>query len=404
MKPIRYAVCFLLVLPVYGQKVKLITQVEETLRTVNGGRGPALPGTSIPPTCTVGDLFFKTNATAGQNEYGCTATNTWTLQSGSGSSALKTTNSQTGTTYTYQNSDCSSVTSAPKLVKHSNASPIAGTLPQANGSTFVDGCVIDVLNVGAGALTITPTISTFQTGATSIILYTGQSARIISDGTNYAASGVFVLCATCAGSIEMAAGTAPTIVANTVTRYAPTSVTGYTLRELAAACTGILLVTNTANDMVPTCLSSTGTGTVVRSDGSVINNLTLTGTCTGCYPAALLIKPCQIVIGSVGTGSTALSNDNDAPAVCKNDTGATLTITEVKCYADSSTGTPSVLPKITGGSDLLTGAIACGNAVYGSAGTLNGTPTQSSGATIDANISTAGGTAKYIIIDIIRTL
>lgn len=40
---------------------------------------------AIPATCTVGDTYFETDATAGQNLYGCTATNTWTLQGGGGS-------------------------------------------------------------------------------------------------------------------------------------------------------------------------------------------------------------------------------------------------------------------------------------------------------------------------------
>ena len=44
-------------------------------------------GTTLPSTCTVGMSFYKTNATAGQNIYGCTATNTWTVQSGSGGSS-----------------------------------------------------------------------------------------------------------------------------------------------------------------------------------------------------------------------------------------------------------------------------------------------------------------------------
>lgn len=45
---------------------------------------PMKSGTSLPATCSVGEQFFKTNATAGQNLYGCTATNTWTLQAGGG--------------------------------------------------------------------------------------------------------------------------------------------------------------------------------------------------------------------------------------------------------------------------------------------------------------------------------
>lgn len=41
-------------------------------------------GTSLPSTCSVGSMFFKSDATAGQNLYGCTATNAWTLQAGNG--------------------------------------------------------------------------------------------------------------------------------------------------------------------------------------------------------------------------------------------------------------------------------------------------------------------------------
>ncbi|MBV9781860.1 MAG: hypothetical protein JOY62_18000 [Acidobacteriaceae bacterium] len=34
-------------------------------------------GTSVPSTCSVGQLFFNTSAPAGQNVYGCSQTNTW---------------------------------------------------------------------------------------------------------------------------------------------------------------------------------------------------------------------------------------------------------------------------------------------------------------------------------------
>ena len=46
---------------------------------------PFQTGTALPATCAVGNVFFKTNATAGSNVYGCTATNTWAVESGGGS-------------------------------------------------------------------------------------------------------------------------------------------------------------------------------------------------------------------------------------------------------------------------------------------------------------------------------
>jgi hypothetical protein len=48
---------------------------------------PTKVGTSAPGTCTVGDLFYDSDAgTPGQNLYGCTATNTWTLLGDGGGS------------------------------------------------------------------------------------------------------------------------------------------------------------------------------------------------------------------------------------------------------------------------------------------------------------------------------
>ena len=43
---------------------------------------PFKSGTALPASCTVGETYFKTNATAGQNLYGCVATNTWLVLSG----------------------------------------------------------------------------------------------------------------------------------------------------------------------------------------------------------------------------------------------------------------------------------------------------------------------------------
>jgi hypothetical protein len=119
---------------------------------------------------------------------------------------------------------------------------------------------------------------------------------------------------------------------------------------------------------------------------------------------AQLIRVCEVVTGDPGSASVALADDNDSPNVCSNDSGVTMTITAVHCYADA--GSPTVTPIITGGSStsILSSALTCSQTQGGAAGTLNGTPTQTAGQTIDANITTAGGTAKYIVVRITRTL
>lgn len=89
-------------------------------------------------------------------------------------------NAQVGTTYTVLASDLS------KLVTLANASPVAVTLPQATASSggFAAGWSATFENRGAGLVTITPTTSTINGGA-SITLGTNQSVKVVSDGTNY---------------------------------------------------------------------------------------------------------------------------------------------------------------------------------------------------------------------------
>jgi len=116
---------------------------------------------------------------------------------------------------------------------------------------------------------------------------------------------------------------------------------------------------------------------------------------------------CEVIFGNPNA-SAALADGDDAPRTCGNISGADATITAVACYADA--GSPTVTPILTGGTStsILTGALTCGTASW-AAGTVNGTPTiktfSSNGATcsstpctVDTNLTTAGGTAKYVIV------
>ena len=55
-------------------------------RTVDFGAAtstkPVKTGTALPATCSPGEMFFKTDAPAGSNLYGCSAANTWSVQGG----------------------------------------------------------------------------------------------------------------------------------------------------------------------------------------------------------------------------------------------------------------------------------------------------------------------------------
>jgi len=153
--------------------------------------------------------------------------------------------------------------------------------------------------------------------------------------------------------------------------------------------------------------------TCTKSGGTTLATVATTGSASDLGSGTLAdarlasdakVRPCEIIIGDPGSASAALANDNDTPDVCVNKTGSTLTITGVNCYSDA--GSPTVTPIISGGSStsILSGALTCSQTQGGASGTLNGTPTETSGQSIDANITTAGGTAKYVVIIINRTL
>lgn len=91
---------------------------------------------------------------------------------------LETVRAVTGTSDTILSTDWG------KLVTYSNAGAIAVTLPVADATSFFDGWFFDVVNLGAGAVTVTPTTSTIQ-GAATWVLSQGEGGRVVSDGANY---------------------------------------------------------------------------------------------------------------------------------------------------------------------------------------------------------------------------
>jgi hypothetical protein len=73
----------------HGQtSVGLRTQSKDVDFRAATATAPFKTGTTLPSACQTGEAFFKTDATAGQNLYGCVATNVWAVQSSGGGSAL----------------------------------------------------------------------------------------------------------------------------------------------------------------------------------------------------------------------------------------------------------------------------------------------------------------------------
>jgi hypothetical protein len=122
-------------------------------------------------------------------------------------------NAQSGTSYALLSSD------AGKLVTFNNAAATAVSLAQATTTGFQTGFSVDVQNLGAGVVTITPAVSTIDGLATLVILQ-NQGCSITSDGTNYQVS-----------ACDAVAG-------NNLTQAANTSLDGVTLIDSTAASAG----------------------------------------------------------------------------------------------------------------------------------------------------------------------
>ena len=65
-------------------QINLRTQSTDVNFTLAPSTAPVKVGTTLPGTCLVGELFYDSDAPAGQNLFGCTATNTWTLEGDGG--------------------------------------------------------------------------------------------------------------------------------------------------------------------------------------------------------------------------------------------------------------------------------------------------------------------------------
>jgi hypothetical protein len=160
---------------------------------------PTRTGTALPPTCSVGQLFYKTNSLAGNNLFGCTSTNIWTVLG----SALPAIGTQLGDFQTTVSGNttlsvgvgCSFLTPCnARFVETTSsfASPATITVSAGTGTAriYIDGSTTPpALHVRASGLTVgcsgmnctTDTGTAFPSN--SIALYTWTATNGIWDPT-----------------------------------------------------------------------------------------------------------------------------------------------------------------------------------------------------------------------------
>jgi hypothetical protein len=85
-------------LPAAAQtQVDLRTQSKSVDFTAASSTKPLKAGVTLPASCALGEMFFKTDAPAGLNVFGCVNTNTWQLQAGAGTVTVENGGTVVGT-------------------------------------------------------------------------------------------------------------------------------------------------------------------------------------------------------------------------------------------------------------------------------------------------------------------
>lgn len=155
---------------------------------------PMSVGAILPATCVVGQLFFDTGAAAGQNIYGCTAINTWTVQGGGSSKPAVGAASFSSSSLTFSSQQDGS-TSAAQTVTLTNSGAGALTISSigtggTNGKDFTqsNNCGSS-LAVGA-TCTVTVAFDPSTTGTESAVVSLSDNATNSPQSISLSGTGV----------------------------------------------------------------------------------------------------------------------------------------------------------------------------------------------------------------------
>jgi hypothetical protein len=280
------------------------------------------------------------------------------------------------------------------------------TLPNATtsvlGGVKCDGTTITctagvIAAVGGGTGTVTHTAGALTAGAVVI----GNTAADVKVDTGCSTDGAGTM--TCLGfktngttptavSLPAGVGSIPALAANSGGFAAPVTGGPAYLIKLPATITagiphyaapatgdGVNESAMTVSKIALADLSATGTPsstTYLRGD-----NTWATVTASVTFPWS-----CQ---PGLGDGLNAITAGTYLQTSCYNDTGQTVTLTGVRCYADA--GTPTMNVTNGAGTGLLTGAVTCSTSF--ASGTQSGTTTIAAGDYLKFTF-VASGTAK----------
>ena len=111
---------------------------------------PAKVGTVLPSTCGVGEVFFKSDATAGSNFYLCASANTWTQMQGGGPPNFRQSFTSTLSLVLTHNLNSSSLVFAC----YDNSTPPLWILPKSASLTDANNLAITFASAQTGSCVV----------------------------------------------------------------------------------------------------------------------------------------------------------------------------------------------------------------------------------------------------------
>ncbi len=162
--------------------VDLRTQGKSVDFSASSATRPAKTGTALPATCSTGELYFKTNAPAGQNLYACHAPNSWSLTAAATQSSqlLDLTAFRVSDTQLALASNCSVATPCNVrigTVTHLITSSATVTLQNGTGTAFIYISAAGALTVGHN---LALTCNAGCTAAAAVTAFPGDSIPLAS--------------------------------------------------------------------------------------------------------------------------------------------------------------------------------------------------------------------------------
>ncbi len=161
----------------YGQltQVDLRLQSRDVDFSAASATKPFRSGSGLPATCGRGEMYYRLDATAGMNVYGCTSTNNWTLEQGPPAASMASQLGDFAATWTSATvltigANCS--TSTPCVVRfgalvYSFGSGATATISAGSGLALAYISSAGVLTVGSNVTVTCNSSCTALTGVTA---------------------------------------------------------------------------------------------------------------------------------------------------------------------------------------------------------------------------------------------